>query len=705
MKTEYKWTTYYMELADTLLEYKENRSELINKIIKVYDNINMKLPRLSNDSIPKNIDPFTIFGLFNKQILDKKRERIACELKNEFNLKSSVPSTFEAIPKINNLSATFYNFNDENINKSLDNLWNLFEMAIKYADNTTPTTKENLIISYNTVLPQKQVKWNITIALYWIRPYTYVSLDSTNRSFLKIQEDLSSDVTTILNSIKDNPPEAEIYLNLCDKCLHALENNHKYHSIPELSDYSYQKKTNNTNMIGDCVSETNYWLLSPGKNASKWNKFYENNIMAIGFDDFDLNDYPTKEKISDKIQEIHNDSSKHTNDVLALWEFFNEIKENDIIFVKKDTHTILGYGIVKSGYRYDTQVDDDFYHVRSVDWKIKGNYHVDENLIIKTLTNITKYPSLVNNIKELFDKELFDNLIDDIDSTTSYSGYKKDEFLDETFISEYEYDTLRDLIKFKKNVIIQGAPGVGKTYISKRLAYSIMGVKDKSRVELVQFHQSYSYEDFIIGYRPSNNGFILKTGIFYDFCKKAALDFDNDYFFIIDEINRGNLSKIFGELFMLIESDKRGIPIQLLYNNELFEIPENLYIIGLMNTADRSLAILDYALRRRFAFYTLKPAFNTDNFKKYSDNIDNELFNKIIHIIVELNSDISNDELLGEGFCIGHSYFSNLEEIPNLNKHLKYVINYEIIPLIREYWFDDEDKVELWSNKLRSVIM
>lgn len=166
MKTEYKWTTYYMELADTLLEYKENRSELINKIIKVYDNINMKFPRLSNDSIPKNIDPFTIFGLFNKQILDKKRVRIACELKNEFNLKSSVPSTFEAIPKINNLSATFYNFNDENINKNIDNLWNLFEMAIKYADNTTPTTKENLIISYNTVLPQKQVKWNITIALY-----------------------------------------------------------------------------------------------------------------------------------------------------------------------------------------------------------------------------------------------------------------------------------------------------------------------------------------------------------------------------------------------------------------------------------------------------------------------------------------------------------------------------------------------------------
>ena len=126
---------------------------------------------------------------------------------------------------------------------------------------------------------------------------------------------------------------------------------------------------------------------------------------------------------------------------------------------------------------------------------------------------------------------------------------------------------------------MQGAPGVGKTFIAKRLAYSLLGCKDKSKVRMIQFHQSYSYEDFIMGYRPSAEGFILKNGVFYDFCKEAQDDEENDYYFIIDEINRGNLSKIFGELFMLLENDKRGSnnKIQLLYNDELFYIPKRLH--------------------------------------------------------------------------------------------------------------------------------
>jgi 5-methylcytosine-specific restriction protein B len=131
------------------------------------------------------------------------------------------------------------------------------------------------------------------------------------------------------------------------------------------------------------------------------------------------------------------------------------------------------------------------------------------------------------------------------------------------------------LLRTKKNIILQGAPGVGKTYAAKRLAYSIMGVKDVERVMMVQFHQSYSYEDFIMGFRPSATGFELKKGAFYNFCKKAEIDSDNEYFFIIDEINRGNLSKIFGELFMLIENDKRGNALQLLYSDEKFAVPKN----------------------------------------------------------------------------------------------------------------------------------
>ena len=179
-------------------------------------------------------------------------------------------------------------------------------------------------------------------------------------------------------------------------------------------------------------------------------------------------------------------------------------------------------------------------------------------------------------------------------------------------MQQEDYEKLVDILKIKKNIILQGAPGVGKTYAAKRLAYSIMGEKDVERVMMVQFHQSYSYEDFIMGYRPTATGFELKKGVFYNFCKKAEIDTDRDYFFIIDEINRGNLSKIFGELFMLIENDKRGIPLQLLYADEKFSVPRNAYLIGMMNTADRSLAMLDYALRRRFAFVDLKPGFETE---------------------------------------------------------------------------------------------
>ena len=208
-----------------------------------------------------------------------------------------------------------------------------------------------------------------------------------------------------------------------------------------------------------------------------------------------------------------------------------------------------------------------------------------------------------------------------------------------------------------------------------------------------------------MGYRPSGDGFELSKGVFYDFCKKARDDEENSYYFIIDEINRGNLSKIFGELFMLIENDKRGSKnkIQLLYNDELFYIPENVYIIGMMNTADRSLALLDYALRRRFTFYSLKPAFDSDNFTKYMNNLNNMKLDNIINLIKELNTEIADDESLGEGFMIGHSYFTNLKP-ENANEKLKYVIEYEIIPLLEEYWFDEEDKADYWKDRLRSVV-
>jgi 5-methylcytosine-specific restriction protein B len=284
--------------------------------------------------------------------------------------------------------------------------------------------------------------------------------------------------------------------------------------------------------------------------------------------------------------------------------------------------------------------------------------------------------------------------------------YSTESFLKDVYMEEDIYNSMIFLLISKKNIILQGAPGVGKTYAAKLLAYSILGLKDKERVMMVQFHQSYSYEDFVMGYRPTASGFKLHTGAFYDFCKKAAKDRTSPYFLIIDEINRGNLSKIFGELFMLIEADKRGEEngIQLVYSAEKFFVPENLYIIGTMNTADRSLAMLDYALRRRFAFIDIKAGFDTEGFKEYGRNLNNEKFNRLIECVKDLNSDIAEDDSLGEGFCIGHSYFCNLAADSLDEWKLDDIVEFELLPLLKEYWFDEPDKIKEWSDKLRGAV-
>ena len=283
----------------------------------------------------------------------------------------------------------------------------------------------------------------------------------------------------------------------------------------------------------------------------------------------------------------------------------------------------------------------------------------------------------------------------------SLETYDRSKFLDEVYVSYEDYEQLESLLLRKKNLILQGAPGVGKTFAAKRLAYAIMGEKDDNRVVQVQFHQNYSYEDFVMGYKPNENGgFELKNGIFYKFCKRAAADSDHKYFFIIDEINRGNLSKIFGELLMLIENDYRDKPIQMSYREEHFAVPSNVYIIGMMNTADRSLAMIDYALRRRFSFYEMKPGFENTSFSEYVDKQHDPHLNHLVKAIIELNKVIASDDSLGSGFCIGHSYLCELGTHYNLES----IVEYDIIPMLREYWFDNDERFNLESQKLRNAL-
>lgn len=827
---KFEWIDFYSEFATKLLLFKNDRKALIERINDVYTAINMQVPKLESGGDIIDIDPFTIFGLFNKGITNSNRIAIIRSIANVFGIEAKVPNNFDGIPVLNNLKATFYAFKEDRKADDIDNIWNVFEAALRLADNDTEQNRKEFSKWYDLVHDQRCIRWNITMGLYWIRPYTYINLDSRNRWYISNVENMPAEFVDSIKKKINKVPNATDYLFIKDACIKALEvGSYEYKNYPELSYSAWivseqvnrQKAAangkklsnaaflrwfkpliqalrdlggsgtpaearakiveneqlsdeevnairgkNNVNkfenevafarsylvnagyidksiygvwtlteagksvemtddmasdifksgvaqaqnsrekkgaaIADDDVDTVHYWIYAPGENSCMWEEFYLEGIMAIGWGEIgDLKTFDSKDAMKSKMKETFDASLSYKNAAHATWQFVNDMKIGDIVFVKKGMHQLVGRGVVSSDYEYDADRNDKYGNIRKVNWTHKGEWPHPGQAVMKTLTDITSYTDYVEKLNALFE----DESAEDVEEVSkNYPVYTEDDFLDEVFMTEEEYSKLVGILKAKKNVILQGAPGVGKTFAAKRLAYSVMGVKDIDRVMMVQFHQSYSYEDFIMGFRPSTTGFELKKGAFYNFCKKAEIDSDNDYFFIIDEINRGNLSKIFGELFMLIENDKRGIELQLLYSDEKFAVPANVYIIGMMNTADRSLAMLDYALRRRFAFFEIKPGFETDGFREYRMSLDNDKFNKLINCVENLNSVIASDESLGEGFCIGHSYFCNLEVDKIDNECLYGIVEYELIPLLKEYWFDEPTKVKDWSNNLRSAV-
>lgn len=538
---EYNWIPFYENLATSLLKYKNNRQELLLEIDKIFNKIEIKNP-LNKKSEDGNVEllndicPFTVFGLFNKHITTGNRILIMQNLAELFKITDEIPTTFEGVPVLNNLKSRFFYDDDINATENIDNLWELFELALDFAENNDEVNRQKFIEKYNEVIEQNGVKWNITFALYWIRPLKFLPLDKNTRDFIS-------------------------------------------------------------------------------------------------------------EELKIKIQRKSSKKTCTGNDYVGLMEYLeNKFTDEDYL-----VHSFV-----------------------ELSYKARSKRSFAEDVVYDT-----------NDFEE-----------------TELEKYGKTEFLSEVFISEENYDTLVELLNRKKNIIIQGAPGVGKTFLAKRLAYSIMGVKDDSKIKMVQFHQSYSYEDFVMGYRPNGSGFELKEGPFVKFCKDALEDDSNTkYFFIIDEINRGNLSKIFGELLMLIESDQRNNELTLTYSDESFCVPDNVYIIGMMNTADRSLAIIDYALRRRFCFFDLEPAFDVDSFRKHliEEGVSEDLIKMVIDRISKLNEEIEKDINLGKGFKIGHSYFCKYD---NSDKWYENIVKYELKQLIKEYWFDDNEKFERLYSEL-----
>ena len=465
---------------------------------------------------------------------------------------------------------------------------------------------------------------------------------------------------------------------------------------------NHNNKSNDseTNTLSDKKHKLHYWMYTVFDDTS-WMECQQKEIMVLGMDNIgDYSQYDSKESLRQELISTYDNSTSRKNQALMAWNFANKLAINDVIFAKR-SNTLVGKGIVTGDYIFDDSRQV-YKNIRTVKWLQIGEWEHPGKSVAKRLTDITPYTDYIEKLITIFTPDELDDV--DTQPEVDYPEYSSADFLSDVYMSEQDYETLVNVLKMKKNIILQGAPGVGKTFTAKRLAYSIIGSKNPDRVQMIQFHQSYSYEDFIEGYRPTENGFTIKKGSFYKFCKLAEDDDENDYFFIIDEINRGNLSKIFGELFMLIEKDKRGIELQLLYSDENFSVPPNVYIIGMMNTADRSLAMLDYALRRRFSFFTMKPGFNTIGFQTYQDSLKSDAFKKLISCIKQLNSKIAADISLGEGFCIGHSYFCGLTAKTATVQTLTSIIEYELIPLLKEYWFDEPEKIIDWSDRLRSTV-
>lgn len=576
--------------------------------------------------------------------------------------------------------------NNTNINFKYENKFYNIELSGEKYQIKMRTYNGNYNFISKNELPE--LKDNIFVAVvYWIQNKpskiflcpTTLWKDDTNGIFKeKNYEGLSSG--------------AEWGINLTENKISLLE------------EYEFSKmiaKLTGTKIVN---KEKHYWVLSAGEKAKLWEDFKENSIIAIGWDDWELGDlkeYNDRQNLADKIATIDNQTS-NKNNVLCLWQFANDIQIGDVVYIKDGRTKLLGRGIVKSDYKYDSNRET-YKHIRNVEWTNIGEWESPYTQPVKTLTDATSFVDEINKMEEMM---LNNNESSGITLNISYPKYTKDDYLNEVFQTEEEYENLKNLLLNKKNIILQGCPGVGKSYSAKRLAYSIMGKKDESRIAFIQFHQNYSYEDFIMGYKPCEDGFILSKGVFYEFCKKAEADKDRPYFFIIDEINRGNLSKIFGELLLCIENNYRGFNVTLAYEdkNQLFNVPKNLYIIGMMNTADRSLAMMDYALRRRFSFYKMTPAFANKGFQDYQKNLNNEEFNDVIGTIKQLNAEIEQDDSLGAGFCIGHSYFSNITKETCSTKCLNSIIKYDILPTLEEYWFDDKARYNSWENKLNGVL-
>ncbi len=468
-------------------------------------------------------------------------------------------------------------------------------------------------------------------------------------------------------------------------------------------------------------SGARFWAIGAGVDGKLWMSFKDEGFIALGFDRYGQDiGAATRNEIYERLLSLGGGTHKPTNDALALYEFASVMKEGDYVFAKQGRSTILGFGRVSSAYRFQPG-NSGSSHRRTVEWLRIGPWQLppERRITTKSLTEFTSYTAwlafalaLVGETAVHAAAEVAANapLAYEAGEAARFYGIE-DLVADGAFLDRSEIEEALRSWDDKANLLVSGPPGTGKSWLAARLSWIKLGGDDPDRLLRVQFHQSYAYEDFVRGWKPGAGSFELRDGPFLRFCELARGDPNRPYVVLIEEINRGDISRIFGELFFLLEKDKResryAVRLSCVKDGEPpFFIPPNLLLVGTMNTADRSIALVDYALRRRFAELPLKPAFERDAFSDYmageTMQATEALIARIVDSMTALNKEIDRDPNLGAGYAIGHSYFASAPEVEaELDEDwYRSVVRTQIIPTLEEYWFDKRDKVDAWRQRL-----
>lgn len=686
------WSEIYEEFATKLLEYKNDRKNLISKLQNVYEEIDMKLSKMESNGEILDIDPFTIFGLFNKGITDDNRKRILGEIAKQFNLKNKVPFSFEGIPLVNNLRSTFFNFAEERGENDINNLWEVFESAIRYADNPTQGNKLKIESTYNNVIKQKGIQWNITMGLYWIRPNTYINLDSKNREFIIKQKILPEQFIKEVNQFK-NVPNGEQYIQLCDLLLEKIKDGqYGYRDFKELSFIAYER-----NMSVDTVTQHNTQNTDIAKNTILYGppgtgKTYNTVMYAVAI----IENKKLEEIKKENYTEVIDRYNKYKEDGLIEFttfhqsygyeEFIEGIKP--VIHSDEEDETDIQYEVVPGLFKKFCDIAgkpilrkekcDIGINESPTIWKISLGGSGENSTRTECMKNehirigYDEYGREITNLfKGAAGRHILNYFINDMSIGDIVMSCYDCNTVDAIGVVTGEYEWHDEYPEYKRlrkvNWIVKGIKeNIIKINNGSRLSNPTVYKLRMDLSDVMEIIEKYSKNTIEVEEKKKN------------------------HVFIIDEINRGNISKIFGELITLIEPTKRigqteGQKVRLPYSQKLFGVPNNVYLIGTMNTADRSIATIDTALRRRFNFKEMLPD------EEVLDGIYVE-YVSIKDIFIKMNKRIT--VLFDREHTLGHAYFLPLKDAPTIET-LANIFENSIIPLLQEYFYEDYEKIRM----------